>query len=165
MKGITLVWALLLWTVSLHAQTSFTKNGMSFTYEILDETITIKLKAPTKGWVGVGFNTQNQIVKSDLLLFRVKEGRTEGMDMHVVGFGNPKEDRELGGTTDFTHLKGIEQDGYTQVEFQLPFPSSDEYDFKHQLKQPFWLILAYSTHDDFGHHSRMRTHVEMTFVK
>lgn len=154
--------------LSATLSTGFTQNtiavkGMEFKYEILEDKVKIVLAAPTKGWVGVGFNTQNSIVESDLYLFRVKDGRTEGLDMKVISFGNPQEDQVLGGTIDFSKLKGKEENGTTQITFQLPLNTRDQYDFDHQLNKPFWLILAYSTQDDFGHHSRVREHIKFTF--
>lgn len=154
---------ILLIPVGLLAQQEVVVNGMTFSYQLLDQEIEITLKAPTSGWVGVGFNSENNIVKSDLLLFNIVDGKTTSLDMWVKGFGNPLSDQVLGGTNDISHLKGKEQNGYTTVTFRLPFPSTDQFDFEHRLGQSFWLILAYSTHDEFDHHSRMRKHMLFKF--
>ena len=147
----------------LNAQKGVNLNGMTFNYEILEDShIEISLEAPTKGWVGVGFNDHNDIVGSDLYLFHVVGQEAEALDMKVVGLGNPKIDSQLGGTHSVAVLKGQEVDGRTKVTFRLPFPSSDPYDFRHELGKQFWLILAYSTHDEFDHHSRMRKHIPFT---
>ena len=148
----------------LPAQEEVMMGGMKFSYQLLDEEIEVTLEAPTLGWVGVGFNDHNSIVKSDLLLFHVVEGQVEGLDMHVVAAGNPQEDEDLGGTMDISAPEGKEEKGKTHIKFRLPFPAKDAFDFTHRLNRQFWLILAYSTHDDFGHHSAMRKHRLVTLA-
>ena len=148
----------------LNAQKEITVKGMKFSYQLLGNEIEITLEAPTTGWIGIGFNDQNSIVKSDLLLFHVIRDKVEALDMHVIGFGNPKKDLSLGGTMDIKKLKGKEENGTTKIQFSLPFPSEDVYDFKHSINEQFWLILAYSTHDEFDHHSRMREHIQFTLT-
>ncbi|MEM6629874.1 MAG: DOMON domain-containing protein [Bacteroidota bacterium] len=140
-------------------------KGMKFSYQVLGDEIEIELEAPTMGWVGVGFNERDDIVRSDLYLFHVVGDEVEGLDMYVVGAGNPKEDTELGGTMDVEALEGKEGGMHTWIKFRLPFPSTDTHDFSHRAGKQFWLILAYSTHDEFDHHSRMREHVSFTFEK
>ena len=154
---------LLLFSFGLNAQKEIVVKGMKLSYEIIDETIEIELNAPTNGWVGVGFNDQNSIVKSDLLLFHVIGNKVKAKDMYVVGFGDPQEDLMMGGTMDVKDLEGKEINNTTQIKFKLPFPSQDSFDFKHRKGKEFWLILAYSTHDEFDHHSRMRQHVLFEF--
>ena len=164
-KVLMMMTVLLLLGFWLNAQERITVNGMTFAYDILEDNIEISLEAPTHGWVGVGFNDGNDIVGSDLYLFHVVGKEVEALDMYVVGFGDPRKDSQLGGIHSVQTLTGLEVNGHTKVTFQLPFPSMDPYDFKHSLDKQFWLILAYSTHDDFDHHSRMRKHISFTLTK
>lgn len=138
-------------------------GGMYMEYEIIKDSVTISLKAPTTGWVGIGFNHENNIVGSDLLLFHVVDDQVEGKDMFVKGIGNPQEDIMLNGRTSFQLLFGKEENRQTYIQFRIPLNNSDQYDFKHALSEPFWLILAYSTHDEFDHHSIMRRHIPFVF--
>ncbi|MEO1052848.1 MAG: DOMON domain-containing protein [Bacteroidota bacterium] len=160
MKNSMIVLLLCCWTLmKVQAQNKVEVNGMTFQYEIKNEQLEITLEAPTTGWLGVGFNTDNNIVGSDLLLFHIVEGKTEGLDMYVKGFGDPREDKLIGGTDDIRIISGVESAGHSKVRFSIPLQSKDQYDFKHVAGQDFWLILAYSVDDDFGHHSRMRKHI------
>ncbi len=134
-------------------------GGMRMDYEIVNDSIIISLNAPTTGWIGIGFNDENNIVGSDLLLFHVVDGKPEGIDMHVQGIGDPRQDTDLGGITSFTLLHGKEANRNTEVRFSIPIKSQDQYDFQHTLSKSFWLILAYSAYDDFDHHSIMRRHI------
>ena len=158
----TLSYLLLLMPWSIVAQ-GLTVAGMTFGYELENDNLVMEISAPTTGWVGVGFNSTNNIVGSDLYLFHVVNGQAEGLDMYVKGIGDPKVDTTLGGNESFEILEASEKSGVTKIKFSLPFPSSDRYDFKHEKDTKFWLILAFSTHDDFAHHSRMRKHVPFTF--
>ncbi|MEM1408085.1 MAG: DOMON domain-containing protein [Bacteroidota bacterium] len=142
-----------------------TLGGMTMSYQIINDHIEITLKAPTLGWLGIGFNDQNSIVKSDLYLLRVKDRKAEGLDMYVIGAGNPKEDHKIGGYFNLREIEGKETDGSTTLKFQLPVQSKDRYDFSHEIGADFWLILAYSQSDDWDHHSMMRRHTKFSFIK
>lgn len=138
-------------------------DGMELSYSIRGDSVDITLSAPTSGWIGLGFNDQNSIVRSDLLLFHVVNGRTEAIDMHVVSAGNPKKDTSLGGQHSIRVKEGHEISGKTTVRFSIALRNGDWYDYQHKVADDFWLILAYSTHDEFAHHSSMRKHVKYRF--
>lgn len=138
-------------------------QGMNMSYVIQQDSILITLKASTPGWLGIGFNDQNNIVGSDLLLFHVLDQQVEGVDLYVEGFGNPKKDTELSGMNSLRLINGFEKNGETQVTFIIALQSADPLDFQHELNKEFWLILAYSNHDEFDHHSRMRKHLKFRF--
>ena len=155
---------LVLLPLSLQAQKGVTLGNMNMTYQIVGDEIQIQLKAPTTGWLGIGFNSTNSIVKSDLYLLRVRNGSLEGIDMYVAGAGNPKNDTLLGGSNNLKLINGIEDNNSTELTFRLPLPSNDKYDYTHSLSREFWLILAYSQSDDYNHHSTMRKHVPFKFL-
>ncbi|MEM6398379.1 MAG: DOMON domain-containing protein [Bacteroidota bacterium] len=134
---------------------------MSWTCQAEGDYLVMSLQAPTTGWLGVGFNDKNDIMHSDLLLFHVVNGRASGQDMYVKGLGNPRLDSRLGGLDDIEILAAEERDGQTYIRFRRPYPVKDKYDYLLRAGEEFWLILAYSTHDEFAHHSRMRQHVKL----
>ena len=143
----------------LYGQQTTNVAGMLFTYSIEERQLVCKLQAPTNGWIGVGFNAQNSIVGSDLLLFNIVGGKPSYTDLFVKSAGNPKKDSELGGVNSIKLLDSKESENKTMVHFSIPMSSDDVYDFKHEIEQPFWLILAYSVADEFEHHSRVRKHI------
>lgn len=163
MSRLLTYWTILFPLVLLAQEETLNIGGMTFSYELNEDSIEIKLTAPTNGWIGVGFNNRDNIVKSDLLLFNVVSAQPNALDMYVVGFGNPREDSKLGGSHSIKILDSQETIDKTYVHFIIPMKSNDRYDFQHEIDQDFWLILAYSTHDDFAHHSRMRKHVKYRF--
>ena len=147
----------------IFAQSSIELGGMKMYYRLRGDSVDITIEAPTKGWLGIGFNQKNDIVQSDLLLFHVVDGEAEVLDMYVKGVGDPRQDITMGGTNDIRIIKAEESNQSTVVSFSKPISSADRYDFQHQPGEEFWLILAYSTHDEFDHHSRMRKHIPFQF--
>ena len=143
-------------------QEKITASGITFTYQIIEERLKCSLEAPTNGWIGVGFNTKNAIVGSDLLLFNIIDQQVSSTDLYVKGVGNPVRDIKNGGRNSIVIKEGKERQGYTKVHFSIPLISGDPNDFEHSLGQKAWLILAYSTDDDFEHHSRVRRHIPFT---
>ena len=147
------------------AQGNVTVGGMKMGYLIEDDSIEFTLFGPTKGWVGIGFNSTNSIAKSDLILLTVQGSRAKHLDMYVRGVGNPLEDVRLGGSNDVIIQDFSEDEEGTTITFKMPLPSKDNYDYAHQLGESFWLIMAYSVSDDFGHHSHMRKHIPFKLEK
>ncbi len=145
----------------LAAQGSISTSGISFSYHIDEDKLVCRLAAKTTGWVGVGFNSQNSIVSSDLLLFNIIDGNVSSRDLYVKGFGDPREDIALGGSSTVKILSSEEAGNTTTVQFSIPLDSKDPYDFVHRKNEEFWLILAYSIADEFEHHSRVRKHIRM----
>ena len=145
------------WAVK--AQSKVAVNGMTVKHEVIGKEIEFTITAPTQGWVGIGFNDENAIVEADLLLFHIVDGKVAFRDMIVKGMGDPRLDKSLGGTDDVQVISGKESARQTEITFRLPLKSTDPYDFALEAGKPLWLIMAYSTHDEFDHHSRMRKHI------
>ncbi|MEL6306126.1 MAG: DOMON domain-containing protein, partial [Bacteroidota bacterium] len=149
----------------LKAQQSVEASGITFQYEVKGDSIHAVLSAPTEGWVGVGFNSKNSIVGSDLLLFNIRSKKVTGTDLFVKSAGNPVQDSGNGGKNTAVIHGGTQESGYTKIQFSIPLDSNDPNDFVHVLGQKYWLILAYSVSDDFDHHSRVRKHIPFVLEK
>lgn len=153
----------ILWTLSVHNPLKVSLGGMKWSCVREGNELIMELSAPTKGWVAVGFNDENNILHSDLIMFRVVDGQVEVQDMYVKGVGDPRLDDSLGGRQNIDMLEAEERDQQTYVRFRRPWSGKDDYDYNLEQGETFWLILAYSTHDDFAHHSRLRRHVKVIF--
>ncbi len=148
----------------VNGQSPLSVAGMDFTYVLQGDSVTLTLKAPTQGWVLVGFNDQAGIVGADLKMLGVKQGQGYASDQTVVGIGKHPNDAILAGRNDIRLLYAEEFKAYTQVTFRIPLRSGDSLDFQHQRDRPFWLILAYSVSDDWEHHSRVRRHLQFDWT-
>lgn len=135
---------------------------MQISWEHQGDQIKFTATAPDDGWVALGFNTKNNIVYSNLIMVGVAKNDVQAEDFYVVSAGNPKPVKSLGAKSQIKDYQGWEKQGKTTVTFSLPVESTDDYHLNLRQGDKIWLICAYSMEDDFGHHSRMRRHVEIT---
>lgn len=135
---------------------------MQISWEHQGDQITFTATAPDDGWVALGFNTENNIVGSNLIIIGVNGDNVQAEDFYVVSAGNPKPIKSLGAKSQIKNYKGWEKQGKTTIAFSLPVKSNDDYHLDLKEGSKVWLICAYSMEDDFGHHSRMRRHIEIT---
>ena len=136
-------------------------GAMRCHYEIMQDSIELELEAPTIGWLAIGFNSENNIIGSDLLQFSIREGQVVYEDQYVQAMQVHPADLSQGGQSNVHILGGEEQSGRTRIRFRIPMHSGDALDFKHTRGREFWMIMAYSQSDDFDHHSTMRKHLKM----
>lgn len=149
----------------LVASTPAFSQEFQLQYKWEGDSITLQITAPANGWLAVGFNTENNIIGSDLLQFAVNNGKIQAEDQLVTGPQVHPTDLSLGGQHNIHLLDFAEIPGQTAVRFRIPARSGDPMDFKHALNQPFWLITAYSVSDDFQHHSIQRKHLPFTWME
>ena len=137
---------------------------MSLDYRIDGRTLHCRLRAPTHGWLALGFNRPGAgIVGANLLMFRVSAGGLAyGEDQHVVGLGDHRRDRDIGGRDHIDKLRGKRSGDITTVSFSYPLVTGDRRDLALRRGQRVELVLAYSVSDDFSHQSRSRTHHVVT---
>lgn len=136
------------------------KNGMSFTWRINGNLLEGKLKSPAFGWVAVGFNDKPGIVGSNLIMTHCVNGEGYGEDQFVTGMGIHPPVESQGGTSGLTILDADEDEEGAWVHFQLEL-NDDGYHYLFENGETCFLTLAYSVADEFDHHSRMRTEVEI----
>jgi len=99
-------------------------GDMHFLWTAREDSIDIKLAAPTKGWVAVGFNPET--------------GRT--MKKH-------KDDDKIGGQTNISNVSGSEENGTTEVAFTIPLDSADAKDTALSLDGDNIVLMAYGKSD------------------
>lgn len=138
------------------------KNGMTIQWKYSQNTIDFEVFAPTQGWVAIGFNETNQLKGTHLIMGTVKEGEVILSDRYIVGIGNHQPVEKLGGINHLYQPKGEENDKGTTLSFSIPIEAGDEFHWNLRENRPFSLLIAYSMEDDFSHHSRMRTAVDIT---
>ncbi|MEM8531362.1 MAG: DOMON domain-containing protein [Chloroflexota bacterium] len=137
-------------------------DGMKVTWYREGSFWVFETTAQTEGWVAVGFNIQNDIVGSNLIMGSVADGVPRLADHFVVGVGDHQPVAQLGGTSQVELLKASEKDGQTMIRFRIAADARDEFHYDLRSGSSIYLILAYSVDDDFDHHSRLRQHVQVT---
>ena len=137
------------------------KNGMTVEWHFTKTHLKITMQAPTTGWVAIGFNPENQLPGTSLLMARMRGGQAEALDFYTVGPGDYHPVTELGGRSAIGQIIGWERDGQTHVSFEIERDPGGKFHYELAEGKPFHLLMAFSREDDFDHHSMMRTATEI----
>jgi hypothetical protein len=132
-------------------------RDMLFLWSLQQDSIDIKLAAPTKGWMGVGFNpeTPENMKGANFIIGYVKGGKAEAFDHYGITENKHKDDEKLDGKADLSNLSGSEQDGRTELEFTVPLDSGDSKDRPLNLEENI-VLLAYGRSDSIVLKHRFR---------
>lgn len=129
-------------------QHSLTVDKITFDWSIEGENIAIKLAAPTKGWVGIGFHPTEEMKGANIILGFVKDGKVEIED----DFGNQPTvhtaDTKREGKDNVTVIGGSETGDITTLEFSIPLRSDDPNDGIIEPNGDTKVILAYGPDRD-----------------
>jgi hypothetical protein len=133
-------------------------RDMRFLWRLQQDSIDIKLLAPTKGWVGIGFNpeTPENMKGASFIIGYVKGGNAEAFDHYGITENKHKDDEKLDGKTNFSNLSGSEQDGQTELAFTVPLDSGDPQDRPLSLEEDTIVLLAYGRSDSIVLKHRFR---------
>jgi len=133
-------------------------RDMRFLWTLQQDSIDIKLVAPTKGWIGIGFNpeTPENMKGANFIIGYVKGGEAQAFDHFGTTKNKHKDDEKLEGTADFSNLSGSEQDGRTELEFTVPLDSGDAQDGALNLEENI-VLLAYGRSDSIVLKHRFRS--------
>jgi hypothetical protein len=137
------------------------RGGMSVRWYVEGGDLFVTMKAPTAGWVAVGFNTQPTLEGSLLILGAVEDGKVR-VEEHIAQPPKHPTRISLGGRSALRRFEAQEQDRETQVSFVLGLSLQDQIAPVLSLGASVYLTLAFSQEDDFQHHSIMRTSVQIT---
>ncbi len=158
MRVLLIFTSLLFFAGSLRAN-PITVEGMQVSWEHRDTSVEFVVKAPTKGWVAVGFNEVDSIVGAELIMAGVKGDETQSEHFYVVGPGDPRPVSSLNRVSMVTNAKGSVDKGAIEVTLRLDSGVDLNRSLSLRPGTRLYLILAYSVSPDFDHHSRMRRHV------
>jgi hypothetical protein len=160
---IFLFYLLVFNTYSQEAWKTEEKSGMSFSWRFSADRIEIKIKAPVKGWIAVGFEPENMMNKADIIIGFVKDGEVFIEDHYGTSMFTHRADKLLGGSDNIIYKKGREESGSTELEFALPLSSGDKFDKTFSKGKKIKVILAWSNNDDIRskHSGRTAINIEL----
>ncbi|MEL6863076.1 MAG: DOMON domain-containing protein [Bacteroidota bacterium] len=138
------------------------KNGMKVSWAFEGEQLKVEVVAPTKGWVAIGFNEQDQLVGHHLIMGKVVGDQIYVSDRYIRGIGQHYAVTELGGISHLSQPSGQEDSGGTQIRFHIATSPKDAFHYTLEKGQTIHLLIAYSQSDDFEHHSAMRSALTIT---
>jgi hypothetical protein len=127
---------------------SLTADDMTVQWRVDETMIHIKLTAPTEGWVGIGFDPEDAMKGSDIIMGAVKKGKVKIVDHYGDRKRGHSPDEKLGGKTNVIDPQGSEADGTTSIWFSLTLGSDEEWDKAIDLNRMYPIMLAYGSGAD-----------------
>ncbi len=154
---LTYFWSLQAIPLNFMNMKTIQKNGMTVHWKYTNDRVYFEMKAPTKGWVAIGFNETEHITGNYLLMGNVINNRANVVEHITLGPGSYQSFATLKKETSVKDIKGIEDREGTTLQFSVPITSNNPYTKDLSERKRYVLLLAYSQEDDFQHHSMMRT--------
>ena len=123
---------------------------MAFAWKVAGEDLYVRLKAPTTGWVAIGFNPSAGMKDAKFVLGYVKDGKTIISDEFGTGEIKHEPVEKLGGKSDVTLIGGKEEGGVTTIEFTIPLGSKDAKGGRIDPTGDTTVLLAYGLDGDIS---------------
>ena len=82
-----------------HRMKQIEVNGMTVKWASKSDEVDFEVFAPTNGWVAIGFNSENNIARTNLIMGASKNNQSILEDQYVVSPGVHKKIEALGGQT------------------------------------------------------------------
>jgi hypothetical protein len=126
-----------------------------------EQFIYIAMKAKTTGWVSIALPSGPAMKDADMVLGFVQDGTVTVIDQYCTGnFGPHSPDIKLGGSDDILESAGIEEGGYTIIEFKRKIDTGDTYDhtFSPGINSILW---SYGSGDQLEQKHSARGHGEL----
>lgn len=139
------------------------KNGMQVQWKWEEDFLCVQVFAPKDGWVAIGLNSKSGLTGTNLIMGSVKNNNVKIEDRYVLKPGNHQAIESLGGGDILIEKRGTEDERGTTIFFEIPTQPNDEFHQNIKKGKEYFMLLAYSSDDDFGHHSMMRTEVKIIF--
>ncbi|OGO06127.1 MAG: hypothetical protein A2Y73_05805 [Chloroflexi bacterium RBG_13_56_8] len=128
------------------------------------EFLYLAMEAQSLGWVAVGLDPEKAMQGANFLFGAVENGEPKVWDAYGTASGGPTHplDEELGGTNDIVRFGGVEEDGVTRFEVQIPLNSGDEFDKVLEPGKTYPIIAAVGRSDSFAMRHASRAAGEIT---
>lgn len=143
--------------VTAQTDNQIEKNGMKVSWRVSNDSIYFTMSAPTTGWIAIGFNESSSLTGTYLIMGRMRKGSPEVVEHYTLQPGSYRPISELGTTPTTTIISGSQTRLHTRIEFSIPARKVSKH-HKNLLGEDYQnMLMAFSRHDDFQHHSVMRT--------
>ncbi len=138
-------------------------SGITLEWRVDGANLDIRLFAPTRGWVAVGFDPTTSMKDANMIF-----GYVSGSDVFISDqYGNTnfthQPDSEGAGSDNVTSKQGQETGTGTRISFTIPLDSGDPRDRALVAGQTYKVLLAYGPDnaDDFTTKHATKTSVDI----
>ncbi len=138
---------------------SITIDRITFTWKPEGGNLNATVKAPTTGWVAVGFDPATVMMDANLIIGYVKDEQVFIRDDYGNSLFGHAADVTGGGQDNVTNKRGTEEGGATEISFTIPLDSGDERDRKLVAGETYKVLFAYGPDnaDNFKTRHKVRT--------
>jgi hypothetical protein len=139
-------------------------ENWTVSWEFVGNEIAFTLKAPTTGWVSIGFNPSRVMKDGEYVLGYVKDGNTVVRQDFGTGMFSHKSVTELGWKQNIGIVSGNEEGGNTVIVFTLPLSWGESYGITFEKGKTYKVLVAYgpSDADNFTSKHRKRDSLNIT---
>lgn len=138
--------------------------GMELHWTIEADSIYFGLRAPTRGWLAIGWDPTGPIMQGeDILIGYIRGKELFLQDYYATTSVSHANDVSLGGRDDVLESSGTEDEQFTTIEFRRKLDTGDRFD-RSITNGPHTVQLAFGPDDDFvTYHGQKRTVVKIDF--
>jgi len=123
---------------------SVTGAKVTFQWKVDGKMLDCILRAPTTGWVGVGFGTTGQMKGSEIFLGYVQNGQATIKDEFGDATNHHTPVTELGSQSIIADESGTQTNGTTELRFSIPLDVTGKYHVALVPGQQYLLLLAHA---------------------
>jgi hypothetical protein len=139
--------------------------GVSFHWTTSHGELHGCIRAPTRGWIAVGFNPKGELAGARLVMARVVADKAQ-IEVHIAKPPAHVHRQNQDGSERaqaLTSMQTKEQNQtHTEICFRMPLAAADDEDVALVPGETVYMILAFSHEADFQHHSAQRDGVKVT---
>jgi hypothetical protein len=136
---------------------SLSVDGTTFRSWHANGRLVSTFTAPTLGWVAVGFNNQQRLKRTRFVIGAMI-GNSFYTEEHAAVVPDHPKVQELGLEAAAEDTVGSALNNTTTIQFSLPHRPADNDNPTLLPGTSTYLMLAWSQHTDFDHHSAWRRH-------
>ncbi len=118
-------------------------SGITFRWKVDGSKLRVRVTAPTRGWVAVGFAPSVRMQDANIIIGYVVGEQVFVSDEYGSGPTLHQPDVRAGGTEDVSDVSGKEVGGVTEIGFAIPLDSGDRRDRLLIPGRSYTVLLAY----------------------
>jgi DOMON domain len=132
-------------------------GGMFVSWDFLDDEIIFSVRYPGQGWAAIGFNTQDSLAQTNLVMMAPGKGAARISDRTILRPGEHVAVTVAGGRNHARLLAYAQEKNHSVVRLAIRTSPDDALHFSLHKGSRIYLLIAWSHEQDFAHHSAFRT--------
>jgi hypothetical protein len=137
------------------------ESGVEFQWRHQCDLVVCQFQAPTRGWLAVGFNSTPQLLGTRFVIAARSNGMAQFEEHMAVETGH-RRISTLGFEASISNASIRHLPTSSLLRFSYPTEFADQPDLHLHNGAKAFVMLAWSTHTDFDHHSAWRNHYPLT---